>query len=391
MTDRLRALLRDREPVRMQAPEPKDVADGVVRLRLYDVIDDWGGPFGVSAKEVADVLDALPDDVREIRLHINSPGGIASEGVAILNLLRQHPARVVAVVDGLAASAASFIACGADETVMARNSELMIHAAWGMVVGNADDMREVADRLDHLTRNLAGVYADKAGGTVEEWLAAMKAETWYTADEAVAAGLADRVLDVEADETAKNRFDLRVFAHAGRANAPAPKTPAAPSASGSTTTALEADMSLSDALRERLGIADENADEGKILAALDEALSEQADPPKNDGTPDTVALAEITRLSTELADLKTAAAKREKDEHFASWLHDGKTSPAERAQLEAMYDAAPAQTVALVNARAKGSVVPVEEIGHGSDAQASPDDAFYDEVMALRGLTPQGA
>jgi ATP-dependent Clp endopeptidase proteolytic subunit ClpP len=365
----------------MQAPEPKDITDGVVQLRLYDVIDDWGGPFGVSAKEVADVLDALPDDVREIRLHINSPGGIASEGVAILNLLRQHPARVVAVVDGLAASAASLIACGADETVMARNSELMIHAAWGVVVGNADDMREVADRLDHLTRNLAQVYADKAGGTVEEWLAAMKAESWYMAEEAVSAGLADRVLEVEADETAKNRFDLRVFAHAGREHAPAPKSPAPPSASGSPNTAQEAEMSLSDALRERLGIADENASEDTILAALDEALTEQADPPKNDGTPDPVALAEVTRLSTEVAELRAQAAQRTKDEHFASWLRDGKTSPAERAELEALYDEAPERTVALVSARAKGSVVPVGEIGKDDGEEPTSDDVLFAKLF----------
>jgi ATP-dependent Clp endopeptidase proteolytic subunit ClpP len=391
MTDRLRALLRDREPVRMQAPEPKDITNGVVQLRLYDVIDDWGGPYGVSAKEVADVLDALPDDVTEIRLHINSPGGIASEGVAILNLLRQHPARVVAVVDGLAASAASLIACGADETVMARNSELMIHAAWGVVVGNADDMREVADRLDHLTRNLAQVYADKAGGNVEEWLAAMKAESWYMAEEAVAAGLADRVLDVAADETAKNRFDLRVFAHAGREHAPAPRSPAPPSASGSTTTAQEADMSLSDALRERLGIADENADEGTILAALDEALSEQADPPKNDGTPDPATLAEITRMSTELAEMRAQAAQRTKDEHFVSWLRDGKTSPAERAELEALYDAAPERTVALVSARAVGSVVPVATVGHGEPGDEAFNEAEYAAFAASLGITQKGA
>jgi hypothetical protein len=85
-----------------------------------------------------------PDDTSEIRLHINSPGGEVYEGLAILNQLRNHPARRVAVIDGLAASAASFIATGADEVVMGQNTQLMIHDAWGLCVGAAIDMRDMA-------------------------------------------------------------------------------------------------------------------------------------------------------------------------------------------------------------------------------------------------------
>jgi hypothetical protein len=124
-------------------------------------------PWGVSAKEFAAVLDELGPNVTQIDLRINSPGGEAMEGVAILNLLRSHPAKVVATVDGLAASAASFIAAGADETIMARNSQLMIHDAWGLCVGNAQDMKDLADALDKLSDNIASIYADKAGGTIE--------------------------------------------------------------------------------------------------------------------------------------------------------------------------------------------------------------------------------
>ena len=199
-----------------------DAADGVATLRLYDPIDSWGGEWGVSAKEFTRALDALPDDTAEIRLHINSPGGEVFEAVTILNNLRRHRARVVAIVDGLAASAASFLAAGADELIMGRNSELMIHDAWGLCVGNAGDMRDIAGRLDALSDNIASIYASKADGSTEEWRAAMLAETWYSADEAVAAGLADVVESgVEPDE-ALNRFDLSAFKHAGRNEAPAP-------------------------------------------------------------------------------------------------------------------------------------------------------------------------
>lgn len=171
------------------------LSDGdTATIRIYDPIDSWGGEWGVSAKEFASVLDQLTD-AKEIRLHINSPGGEVFEAVTMMNLLREHPARVVATVDGIAASSASFLAAAADETVMSRNAELMIHDAWGLTVGNAADMRKTADLLDHISDNIASVYAGKASGDVAVWRAAMLAETWYSADDAVTAGLADRVAE----------------------------------------------------------------------------------------------------------------------------------------------------------------------------------------------------
>lgn len=216
---RRRQLALLRSP-RNEVPAP-DVKDGVATLRLYDPIDSWGEDWGISAKEFATTIDQLPADTTEIRLHINSPGGEVFEGIAILNALRAHDARVVAVIDGIAASAASFVACGADEVVMARNSELMIHDAWGLCVGNAAEMQSMAEMLDHFSDNIASVYAEKSGADVALWRAAMSAETWYSAEEAVAAGLADRV-DAKKTADAKNSFDLSIFTYAGRAHAPAP-------------------------------------------------------------------------------------------------------------------------------------------------------------------------
>lgn len=213
---------RARTPILAAAPTG-DTSAGVASLRLYDPIDSWGGEWGVSAKEFTAALDEV-GDVGEIRLHINSPGGEVWEGIAIVNALRNHPARVVAVVDGLAASAASFIASAADELVMGRNTELMIHDAWGIGIGPAADMRDLAERLDKLSDNIASIYSEKAGGTVAAWRELMLAETWYSPDEAVAAGLADRVEGAEPDG-AKNAFDLSMFKHAGRAEAPEPVLP----------------------------------------------------------------------------------------------------------------------------------------------------------------------
>ncbi len=206
------------------APTSEGDQEGVATLRLYDPIDSYGEYWGVSAKEFAAALAALPTDTQEIRLHINSPGGEVFEAVAILNQLRQHRARVVAIVDGIAASAASFLAAGADETIMAPNSTLMVHDAWGICVGNAADMRDLGDLLDKLSDNIASIYSAKAGGSIEDWRSVMLAEAWFTADEAVAAGLADSI-DGVAEAEAENAFDLSQFRYAGRAEAPPPLIP----------------------------------------------------------------------------------------------------------------------------------------------------------------------
>lgn len=203
-----------------ERPEP--VVEGTrAKLRLYDPIDDWGGWWGISAKEFVQVLDRLPSEVDEIELHINSPGGVIFDGWAIVNSLRSHKARVIAVVDGLAASMASVVAVAADEVVMAPNSELMIHDVSGIIYGNAAEMAEFADLLDHFSDNIASLYADKAGGTAAEWRDTMRGEAWFSADEAVAAGLADRV-DSATAGTARNEFDLSGFKYQGRALAPKP-------------------------------------------------------------------------------------------------------------------------------------------------------------------------
>lgn len=213
-----RALLRGAP----RAEVPTASVDGTVAtIRLYDPIDSWGEWWGLSAKEFASVLDGLPSGVSEIRLHINSPGGEVFEAVAISNLLRAHSARVVAIVDGLAASAASFLAVTADETVMAPHSEMMIHDAWGVCVGNAAEMVSMASTLDGLSANIASMYAAKAGGDVEAWRSAMASETWYSAEEAVVAGLADRV-DGGQQESQPEVHDLSQFRFAGRALAPPP-------------------------------------------------------------------------------------------------------------------------------------------------------------------------
>jgi ATP-dependent protease ClpP protease subunit len=192
-------------------------AGGVASLHIYGAIGGFWGDV-----DAAQLVPAIRDvDAAQLEVYINSPGGDVWDGIAIRNAIRQHAAHVVVHVDGLAASAASFIAAAGDEVVMGDNAQLMIHDAWTVAMGNAEDMRETANLLDMISENIATMYAAKAGGDVADWRAAMQAETWYSAQEAVDAGLADR-LATAAQPAAAAAFDLSMYAHAGRPAAPAP-------------------------------------------------------------------------------------------------------------------------------------------------------------------------
>lgn len=195
---------------------------GIAEIYIFDEI----GWFGVSA---ADFVRELADvQAGRITLHLNSPGGDVFDGIAILSALRDHPATVTVKVDALAASIASVIAMAGDRVIMGRNSQLMIHEASGLCVGDSQDMAEMASMLDKVSDNIASVYHDRAGGGVKSWRKAMQAETWYSADEAVTAGLADEVAALPAKEEADAlaavaKWDLSVYQHAGRAEAPEPE------------------------------------------------------------------------------------------------------------------------------------------------------------------------
>lgn len=190
----VRALIQNRATERPRSEVPAVQIDGATAtIRLFDAIDSWGEWWGMSAREFAQVIDALPTSVTTIELLINSPGGEVYDGVAIVNMMRAHRARIVAVVQGIAASAASFIACAADETIMAPNSTLMIHNSWGMCLGNADEMITYAALLEKLDGDMATIYTAKSGRPFDEIRALMAAETFFTAAEAAAIGLADSV------------------------------------------------------------------------------------------------------------------------------------------------------------------------------------------------------
>lgn len=202
---------------------------------LYDaIVDDeveaewWGG---VAPQSFVKALRGITAGT--IHLRINSPGGSVFAARAIETALREHKAKVIVHIDGLAASAATFIAMAGDEVVMAKGAMFMIHKAWTVAWGNADDLTATADLLAKIDGTLAETYAARTGKTAEEVAAWMAAETWFTAQEAVDAGFADSIADDSAKASAA--WNLSAYTKAPAAlhrNEPAepPAAPAPPAA-----------------------------------------------------------------------------------------------------------------------------------------------------------------
>lgn len=185
----------------------KAAATGPTFVSIYDEI----GLYGVSAGEFLAEMRQIPGD---IEMHINSPGGDVFDGIAIFNQLKQAQKNgtVHIVIDGLAASAASFIAQAASpgHLEMAPHSQMMIHDGFAMGIGNAADMRDLAGQLDKASDNIAAIYADRTGKPAFYWRDLMRNETWLSDHEAVSIGLADRVQGT-GEDGGGDGWDLSVF------------------------------------------------------------------------------------------------------------------------------------------------------------------------------------
>ncbi len=173
----------------------------VAEVYLYDEIGFFGTPASAFMDQIRDL------DTDRIDVHLNSLGGDVFDGVAIYNALRTHPAEVHTVVDSMAASIASVIAQAGDKRVMVTHSQMMVHDAWGIAVGSADDMRKYAETLEKQSDLIAEIYAERSGRTVKYYRGLMADETWMTHDEAVTHGLADTV---HAPEPATVGADARI-------------------------------------------------------------------------------------------------------------------------------------------------------------------------------------
>ena len=199
-----------------------------------DVYDDIGGGGwfggGITPQDIVDQLAEIDGDVE---VHVNSGGGDVFDGIAIFNALAQRPGNVTTIVDGIAASIASVIVQAGKTRVVAPGAMMMIHDALSVCFGNASEMRDTADLLDQVSDNIASVYASRSG-TAKAWRDAMETETWYSADGAVEAGLADELAKRPAKPEDVAAHDFSKFARvpawlqeAAARNAAAPHGPMA--------------------------------------------------------------------------------------------------------------------------------------------------------------------
>lgn len=367
----------------------------VAEIAIYDEIgSDWYGD-GVSAKSFADQLADI--DADQIELAINSPGGDAWDGLAIMNQLRRHPAQVNVTVDGLAASAASIIAMAGDHITMNRGAEMMIHDASGLCYGNATDMTETAAVLSKISDSYASAYAARTGRTREDMRALMDAETWFDAEEAVEAGLADDWVDAPA---AAARFDFQrahfkhrcrdearrtvvasahVRVHARSTDHPASE-PEEPNKEGAVmkTDALE------KGLRDRLGVADGLDADGLLaaydakLAAIDKTHSEALAKARSEVPEGVVAVDQeaFNQLQAAAEDGRKALENQREQARevlIHDALADGRIAPASAAKWRALLEANEDSTAELLASLPKNSAAPVAEAGYGLNPDQDTD------------------
>lgn len=183
---------------------------GIIEMYVYGYVEpdsyDWWTDEVIesetSASHFRSELAKYPD-VSQINIYINSYGGSVFEGTAIYNQLKRHPAQKTVYVDGFACSIAAVIAMAGDKVIMPRNTLMMIHNVWNVAIGNARELRKAADDLDVIMEANRQAFLQKAGGklTEENLIEMMDAETWLTAEQCIAYGLADEYAEKDADLT----------------------------------------------------------------------------------------------------------------------------------------------------------------------------------------------
>lgn len=186
---------RQAEPGQIRVQQV-DESEG--EILIYEAIGfDFFGD-GMTPKKLTEQLSAL-GKVERLTVRINSPGGSVFDAVTMLNILRRQKAKVAVEIEGLAASAASFLAQAADpgELRISEAGMMMIHRAWAWVMGNQQDMIDMAALLEKLDGQIADIYASRSKRRAETWLKLMDDETWFTGAEAVEAKLADATVPVK--------------------------------------------------------------------------------------------------------------------------------------------------------------------------------------------------
>lgn len=389
---------------------PIAVADGKeVTTATIHINDAIGADLffgGVDAAELIAEIDALAVDQLDVR--INSEGGSAFDGLAIANAIIRNPATTTTYIDGLAASAASLVALAGDTVVMSKYGQMMLHNSSAAVRGSADDLRAAAKVLDSLNESMAEYYADRAGGEVKDWSKAMARESWYSAAAALEAGLV-----TEVDDTAKRAdTEAAIAAALARPTARFEHTPQTrgdhtkAAAAVSNSTQKEAPVADKKTLAESLGLSADAADEDVLKAARDalgltddDSADDTADGDAADsGSGEASPVGELAAAAAnaglvlmdpaKVAELQAGAAAgaqalaNQVAAAHAAVVDDaiakGKITPARREHFRALMKADEKGTTELLAGIPNETAVPMTEVGHSLDPQASADGNLDD-------------
>lgn len=166
-----------------------NAADDAADVYIYGDIGGWWD--GIQPDDIAREIAAL--DVATLNVHVNSPGGIVFDGIAIYNAFAAHSANVVMHIEGIAASIASVIVMAGDEIRIGESANMMIHKPWSFMIGDADDMRTEADILDSLEQSIVDIYTARTDNDADQVKAWLKAETWFRGQQAVDNSFADTI------------------------------------------------------------------------------------------------------------------------------------------------------------------------------------------------------
>lgn len=205
------------DPEKQQPRAVVEVSEsgGEATIYVYDVIGaDWWG--GVDAKEFAQAVDGVT--AKTLNVRINSPGGVVFDGEAMAAAMerkRKSGCKVIACIDGLCASAATFLAMAADEVRASAGASFMVHNSLWVCIGNRHDMLDTAATMEKFDLSIAQKYSRKTGKDLAEMQALMDAETWFSAEEAKTAGLVDVIesaVDEPEPEPAKDEVGERIKA-----------------------------------------------------------------------------------------------------------------------------------------------------------------------------------
>lgn len=213
--------------------ESKTTNESSTDLYLHgDVGDSWWGE-GITAKRVINTLNAIETPV--VNVHLNTYGGDVFEGIAIHNLFRNSEKTINVTIDGIAASAGTIIALGANKIMMPSNTQFMIHNPWTYAAGNADDLEKVVKALRTTEESIIETYMQKFVGTSDELKQLLKDETFMTAKEAYELGFSDEILNQnesnDPEENMLNRLLNKYQSTPNEPQHPKPKNSANPLAS----------------------------------------------------------------------------------------------------------------------------------------------------------------